>query len=132
MDSESVRPFPGIAFPTMFVAPPEQVTALLRIEFDWLDDEITTTTTQLDRICRQGVLHGKLYRKVLSERKCAFGSFVLIFRSRHKVSITVTAPVGIIITTLGASGREGTLECTTPQCGVRINVIDPFRGGQSK
>ena len=77
MDSESVRPFPGITFPTMFVAEPEQVTAL-RVEFDWLDDEITTTTTQLDRICRQGVLHRKLYRKVLRERKCAFGRFEIM------------------------------------------------------
>ena len=136
MDSESVRPFPGIAFLTMSAAKPEQVTAL-RIEFDWLDDEVTTTTTQLDRICRQGVLHGKLYRKVLRERKCAFGSFVIMFRSLHKVSITATVWIGtitatatasvrVIITTLGGSGREGTLELTTPQCGVRINVVDPF------
>ena len=59
MDSECVRPFPGIRpflggifGPKMIVAL-EQVTAL-RIEFDWLDDKIirtTTTTTTTSRIC---------------------------------------------------------------------------------
>ena len=58
MDSECVRPFPGIRpflggifGPKMIVAL-EQVTAL-RIEFDWLDDKIirtTTTTTTTTRI----------------------------------------------------------------------------------
>ena len=101
----------------IFLLALEQVTAL-RIEFDWLDDEIMTTTTQLDRICCQGVLHRKLYRKFLRERKCAFNILVVLSRSRHKVSITVwigtitataTASVGVIITTPGGSGREGTL-----------------------
>ena len=117
----------------IFLLALEQVTAL-RIEFDWLDDEIMTTTTQLDRICCQGVLHRKLYRKFLRERKCAFGIFVMT-RSRHKVSITATVWIGTItatasvvvnITTLGGSGKEGTLKSTTPQYGVRINVVDPF------
>ena len=74
MDLESVRPSFSVV-PTIFTF--GQATAL-RIEFDWLDDEITTTTSQLDRICRQGVLHGKLYRKVLRERKCAFGRFEIM------------------------------------------------------
>ena len=59
MDSECVRPFPGIRpFPGGIFGPKmivalEQVTAL-RIEFDWLDDKIirtTTTTTTTSRIC---------------------------------------------------------------------------------